>query len=71
MQRVATMNIILYICNVKTSERHDVAAQSSVFCAINLVEKSNRIECGSSNAHKVLALKCLTARNAVFMCQKL
>lgn len=65
----ATMDKILYFCNVKTSERHDVAAKGSVFCVQNLLEKSNRIGCGSSNAHKDFALKFLTACNAVFMCQ--
>lgn len=66
----ARLENIYYFCTVKNSERHDVAARSSVFCVLNLLVNSNRIECGSSNAHKVLALKFLTARNAVSLCQK-
>lgn len=67
----ARLENIYYFCNVKTSERHEVAAKSSVFCVLNLLEKSNRIGCGSSNAHKDFALKFLTACNAVFYVSKL
>lgn len=56
-----------YFCNVKTSERHDVAAESSVFRALNIVEKYNRNECGSSNARKGFAQMTLTARCG-FLC---
>lgn len=65
----ATMNKILYFCNVKTNRRHDVAAKGSVFCVKNLLENSKRIECGCSNAHKVTACLYLTARNALSLCQ--
>lgn len=58
---------ILYFCNVKISERHDVAAESSVFRALNIVEKYNRNECGSSNARKGFAQMTLTARCG-FLC---
>ena len=61
----------LYFCNVKSYKRHEVAAECSVFRATNLVEKLHPDECGSSNAHKVFALKYLTARNAVSLCLKL
>lgn len=56
-----------YFCNVKISERHDVAAESSVFRALNIVEKYNRNECGSSNARKGFAQMTLTARCG-FLC---
>ena len=67
----ATMNYILYICNVKHHERHDVAAKGSVFCVNNLLVNSKRIECGSSNTRKVSAHDDLTARNALSLCQTL
>ncbi len=66
----ATMDKILYFCNVKSQRRHDVAAKGSVFCVINLLEESERIECGSSNAHKVSAFENLTTRNALFYVKK-
>lgn len=59
----------LYFCGVKSNRRHEVAAQCSVFRAINLVEKFKRIECGSSNTRKVSARLNLTARNALSLCQ--
>ena len=65
----ATMDKILYFCNVKTNRRHDVAAKGSVFCVRNL-EESERIECGSSNAHKVTACLYLTTRNALYLLSK-
>ena len=58
-----------YFCGVKPQRRHEVAAESSVFRALNLVEKYKRIECGCSNAHKVSACLDLTARNALSLCQ--
>ena len=67
----ATLKNSLYICTVKNQERHEVAAKSSVFCVLCLLENYNRIERGSSNAHKGFALDTLTARNAVSLCQKL
>ena len=59
----------IYFCGVKSNGRHEAAAKCSVFRALNLVEKSKRIECGSSNAHKVTARLNLTARNALSLCQ--
>ena len=61
---VATMEISFYICTVKTYQRHEVAARSSVFCAFNLVN-NKRIEWGKSNRPEATADKCLTARNAL------
>ena len=66
---VATMEISFYICTVKTYQRHEVAARSSVFCAFNLVN-NKRIEWGRSNRPKVFALDYLTARNALYLCLK-
>ena len=60
---------ILYFCNVKSQRRHEVAGLSSVFRALILLVKYKRIECGSSNAHKVIAFENLTARNALSFCQ--
>lgn len=59
------MRIIYYFCTVKTYQRHEVAARSSVFCVINLVVNSKRIEWGRSNRPEATADKCLTARNAL------
>ena len=67
----ATLKNSLYICTVKSQRRHEVAAESSVFCVGILLVNSNRIERGSSNAHKGFAFDTLTARNAVSFCQKL
>ena len=64
------MGMIYYFCTVKSNERHEVAAESSVFCALDLLQKYNRIECGRSNAHKVSARWNLTARNAVSFMSK-
>lgn len=60
---------IYYFCNVKSNERHDVAARSSVFCVLNLLVNSKRNECGSSNVRKVSAHLNLTARIALSLCQ--
>ena len=60
------MGIIYYFCTVKFQLRHDVAAQCSVFCALNLLESNKRIEWGRSNRPKVLAVGNLTARNALY-----
>ena len=65
----AMLENIYYFCTVKTYWRHDVAAERSVFCVLNLLVNSKRIECGSSNAHKVTASLYLTARNALSLCQ--
>lgn len=67
----ATMNNILYICNVKNQLRHDVAAKGSVFCVSVLLVNYNRIGGGSSNAPKGFAVDTLTHRNAVSLCLKL
>ena len=61
------MKIIYYFCTVKNQERHEVAARSSVFCEQNLSVKYSRLECGTSNGHKVIALDFLTAPSAFFM----
>ena len=61
---------ILYFCNVKIQMRHEVAGNASVFRALTLVEKYNRIECSSSNAYKGFAFGTLTTRNAVFFIVK-
>lgn len=60
--KVSSSKNILYFCNVKTSGRHEVAAESSVFRATILLVKYNRNECGSSNAHKGFAQMTLTTR---------
>lgn len=65
--KVLSSKNILYFCNVKIQMRHVVAAESSVFRALNLLVKYNRIECGRSNAHKGFAFGTLTTRNAVFL----
>ena len=62
----ATIENILYFCNVKRVLRHEVAASSSVFCVTNLGKKFNRNDGGSSNALKGLAVHSLTHRIAVF-----
>ena len=68
----ATLKNSLYICTVKNQERHEVAAESSVFCVLCLLENNNRIEWGNNgNVPKGFALDTLTARNAVSLCQKL
>ena len=59
------MRIIFYFCTVKTYQRHEVAAERSVFCASYLVENNKRIEWGKSNRPEATADKCLTARNAL------
>ena len=58
------MKIIYYFCTVKSYERHEVAAWSSVFCAINFLLKYSRLECGTSNGHKVTARMNLTTPSA-------
>jgi hypothetical protein len=65
----ARLENIYYFCNVKSNERHDVAAERSVFCVLNLLVNSKRNECGSSNARKVSAHLNLTARIALSLCQ--
>ena len=66
---ITRLENIYYFCNVKSQRRHDVAAERSVFCVLNLLVNSKRIECGSSNARKVSAFENLTARNALSLCQ--
>lgn len=60
----------LYFCGVKSQVRHEVAAQCSVFRAVNLVEIIYPDECGRSNARKGSALDTLTARIGILYCQK-
>ena len=67
----ATLKNSLYICTVKSRTRHEVAAESSVFCVLCLLEIYNRIVRGTSNGHKGRAFDTLTARNAVSLCQKI
>lgn len=59
------MGMIYYFCTVKTQLRHEVAAERSVFCALNLLENSKRIEWGRSNRPEASAVECLTTRNAL------
>ena len=66
----ATLKNSLYICTVQSLRRHEVAAGSSVFCALFLFVYYNRIECGSSNAHMVSPQLNQTARNAVSLLSK-
>ena len=58
----------LYFCNVKTSERHEVAGSASVFRAENFIEKLYPNECGRSNTRKGTAQMSLTARIGVLLC---
>ena len=68
---VAAIRNIFYLCTVKSQERHEVAASKQRFLCLQLISNSiDRIECGSSNAHKVSALEYLTARNAVSLLSK-
>lgn len=67
--KVLSSKNILYFCNVKSQRRHEVAGNASVFRATILLVKYKRIECGSSNAHKVIAFENLTTRNALSFCQ--
>ena len=61
------MSNILYFCGVKTSERHEVAAQMQRFlCLLTYSINICRIEWGRSNRPEAFAQKCLTARNAAF-----
>ena len=61
------MSNILYFCGVKTSERHEVAAQMQRFlCPPTFIINICRIEWGRSNRPEAFAQKCLTARNAAF-----
>ena len=63
---------IFYFCTVKTSERHEVAAMMQRFlCQLTFNINICRIEWGRSNRPKAFAQKCLTARNAAFLCLKL
>ena len=65
----ATLKNSLYICTVKSQRRHEVAAESSVFCVLCLLENNNRIEWGNGNVPKGFAFDTLTTRNAVSLCQ--
>ena len=68
--KVSSFKNILYFCNVKSHERHEVAAESSVFRASYLLVKYNPNEYGSSNARKGFAHDTLTTRIGVFLCHK-
>lgn len=58
------MKKILYFCNVKTTERHEVAASGQRFlCHRN--GNFKRIEWGCSNVPKGTAQLALTTRNAL------
>ena len=54
-----------YFCGVKLTVRYEAAAESSVFCAINLVSKNKRKEWGKSNRPEVFAQLNLTAPTAL------
>ena len=56
-----SMRMIFYICTVKITERHEVAAKMQRFLCHSILVNSKRKECGSSNAHKVSARLILTA----------
>ena len=61
----------LYFCGVKTSERHEVAAQMQRFlCLLTYSINICRIEWGRSNRPKDLAQLVLTARNALSLLSK-
>lgn len=62
---------ILYFCNVKNQVRHEVAAESSVFRASNLVVKIYPSVCGSSNARKGFALEHLDSTYWDFILSKI
>ena len=59
----------LYFCGVKNHERHEVAAECSVFRACILLVNSYPNVCVRSNARKGFARDTLTARIGVFICQ--
>ena len=65
----ATLKNSLYICTVKSKTRHEVAAESSVFCVLCLLENYNRIVWGNGNVPEGFAFDTLTTRNAVSLCQ--
>lgn len=56
----------LYFCNVKIQLRHEVAAESSVFRASNLVEKFIPACAVVVIPAKVSQLNTLTARTGIF-----
>lgn len=58
-----------YFCGVKNHERHEVAAECSVFRACILLVNSYPNVCGRINARKGFARDTLTARIGVFICQ--
>lgn len=65
------MGMIYYFCTVKSNERHEVAAESSVFCAHILLVNNKRIEWGRSNRPEVSAHWNLTTRNALSLLSKI
>lgn len=69
MARIDTSSAkCLYFCGVKNHERHEVAAESSVFRATDLLVNIYPNECGRSNTRKGSARDTLTARIGVFIC---
>lgn len=58
------MKKIFYFCNVKTTERHEVAASEQRFLCPKY-GNSKRIEWGNSNVPKGTAQLALTTRNAL------
>ena len=54
----------LYFCNVKTTERHEVAASWQRFLC-HKIGNSKRIEWGCSNVPEGTAQLALTTRNAL------
>ena len=62
----ATMDNILYFCNVKSETRHDVAALGSVFCVLSLLAKYIRVHVwGNGDVPEVSAFLNLTAHGAI------
>lgn len=65
MQMAVSSKYIFYFCNVKSVERYEAAAKSSVFCALNILVNSKRKEWANGNVPKVSALLNLTAPTAL------
>lgn len=62
--KAASMSKILYFCNVKITERHEVAANRQRFLC-HIFGNSKRIEWGNSNVPEGTAQLALTTRNAL------
>lgn len=62
----ATLKNSLYICTVKSKTRHEVAAESSVFCVLSLLAKILRVHVwGNGDVPEVSAFLNLTAHGAI------